>query len=252
MKEEISMTRNKMVKPILLLVILAFMMAGCTNKQDEPTLKKVKGEGLTYSEYFKSVDELDERENITYYQPLPIDEMMDVAPASIKKAVHTVDPQKLPFEANEQTAYLVTSKDENDDVQNQVQFTYGNTNEYNQTAEFCIITVTELDENPLDKYDFSKQGTDTTGNELRKEMLIDDIPIFHQVITTDGALAYRYYSYDEKKKRVSTVVTTANELYTYYKGHLYHVGYLTENKHTKEVQAKILRLTREFILGESL
>ncbi|SES18881.1 hypothetical protein [Psychrobacillus sp. OK032] len=246
------MTRNKMVIPILLLVIFAFMMAGCTNKQDEPTLKKVKGEGLTYSEYFKSVDELDERENITHYQPLPIDEMMIVAPVSIKKAVHIVDPKKLPFEVNEQTAYLVTSKGENSIVQNQVQYTYVNTNEYNQKAEFYIITVTELEENPLEKYDFTKQQTDNMGNELRNELLIDDIPIFHQVITTDGALAYRYYSYDEEKKRISTVVTAANELYAYYRGYLYHVGYSTENKNKKEIQEEILHLTREFILGESL
>lgn len=244
------MIRNKSVKPVLLIVTMIFMMMGCSGKED--TLKKVKGEYLTYSEYFKSVDELDKRENLTHYKPLSIDEMMNVAPDSIKKAVHIIDPKNLPFEVKHQTAYLVTSKDKNGNLQNQVQFTYVNTNEYNQTEEFYIISVTELDENPLDKYDFSKQQIDTVGNELRKEILIDDIPIFHQVITTDGALIYQYYSYDEKQKQVSTVVTKANELYSYYNGHLYHVGYVTENKNTKEVQEEILQLTREFILGNSL
>lgn len=88
------------------------------------------------------------------------------------------------------------------------------------------------------------------GNELRKEIFTDDIPIFHQVITTDGALTYRYYSFDEMEKRVGIVVTAANELYGYYNGYLYHVGYFLENKNSKEVQDKILQLTRSFILEE--
>lgn len=239
------MTRSKIVKPVLLLIIMIFMVIGCTSKEDETFLEKVKGTGFAYSEYFKSVDQQDERRNVTYYTPLSIDEMHNIAPNSI----HPIDLEKLPFQVNEQTAYVVTSEDENENRQNQVQLTYIHTDEYNQTEEFFIITVTELDENPLDKYDFSKQQTDTAGNELKKEILKDDIPIFHQVITTDGALAYRYYSYDEKNKQVSTVVTSANELYSYYNGYLYHVGYVTENKNTKEVQEEILQLTREFILG---
>ncbi|MDI2586694.1 hypothetical protein OR571_05995 [Psychrobacillus sp. NEAU-3TGS] len=243
------MARSKRVKAILLLLIMIFMIIGCAKKEDEAFLEKVKGTGFAYSEYFKSVDELDKRKKVTYYIPLPIDELVSIAPNSIKNAVHPIDPRKLPFEVNEQTAYVVTSEDESGNTQNQVQLTYNHKDDYNQTEEFYIITVTELNENPLDKYDFSKQQTDTAGNELRKEILIDDIPIFHQVITTDSALAYRYYSYDEKQNQVSTVVTSANELYTYYKGHLYHVGYLTENKNSKEIQEEILQLTRDFILG---
>lgn len=239
------MTHFKIGRPVLLLIIMIFMVIGCTSKEDETFLKKVNGTGFAYSEYFKSVDQQDERKNITYYTPLSIDEMLKIAPNSI----HPINIEKLPFQVNEQTAYVVTSEDANENTQNQVQLTYTHTDKYNQTEEFFIITVTELDENPLDKYDFSKQQTDTAGNELRKEILKDDIPIFHQVITTDGALAYRYYLYDEKNKQVSPVVTSANELYTYYNGYLYHVGYVTENKNTKGVQEEILQLTREFILG---
>lgn len=243
------MTQSKLVRPVLLLIIMIFMVIGCTSKEDEAFLEKVKGTGFAYSEYFKSVDQQDERKNITYYTPLPIDEMLNIASNPIKNSIHPIDLEKLPFEVNEQKAYVVTSEVENENRQNQVQLTYIHTDEYDQTEDFYIITVTELDENPLDKYDFSKQQTDTVGNELRKEILKDDIPIFHQVITTDGALAYRYYSYDEKNKQVSTVVTLANELYTYYNGYLYHVGYVTENQNTKEVQEEIFQLTKEFILG---
>lgn len=245
------MSHNKIVKPILLLLVMIFMVIGCANKEDELAYTKVKGDGLAYSEYFKSVDELDKRENITYYKPLPINEMIKIAPDSVKNAVHMIDSKTLPFEVNEQTAYLVTSKDEKGNVQNQVQFTYFHNNEYDHPEEFYILSVTEIDENPLDKYDFSKQQTDTVGNELREETLTDDIPIFHQVITTNGALVYSYYSYKEKEKRVLTVATAANELYAYYKGRLYHVGYLIKDKDTKEVQDEILQLTRMFILGAS-
>ncbi|WP_391203518.1 hypothetical protein [Psychrobacillus sp. L4] len=242
----------KIIKPILFLLVIT-MMSGCINKEVGPVLTKVKGDGLTYSEYFKMVDELDKRENITYYKPLPIAEMMQVAPDSIKNALHPIDSKKVPFEVNEQLAYLVTSKDKKGNLQNQVQFTYSHKNEYAQTDEFFILSVTELDENPLEKYDFSKQQIDTVGNELRKEVLTDGIPIFHQVITTNSALIYGYYSYDEKEKRVLTVGTKANELYGYYNGYLYHVGYyLMKDKNTIEVQDAILQLTREFILGASL
>lgn len=230
---------------------MAILLTGCANKKDDPILEKVKGDRLTYSEYFKSVDELDKRKNITYYKPLPINEMMEIAPDSVKNAVHMIDSKTLPFEVNEQTAYLVTSKDEKGNVQNQVQFTYFHNNQYDHPEEFFILSVTEVDENPLDKYDFSKEQTDTVGNELREETLTYDIPIFHQVITTNGALVYGYYSYEEKEKRVSTVATAANELYAYYKGRLYHVGYLIKDKNTREVQDDVLQLTRAFILGAS-
>ncbi|MFJ8066425.1 hypothetical protein ACIQYS_17650 [Psychrobacillus sp. NPDC096426] len=244
------MTRNKIIKPILLLLIMVFTVIGCANKEEEEALTKVTGIGLSYSEYFKSVDAQDERKNVAYYMPLPIDEMLNVAPNSIQNTVHPIDPKKLPFEVNEQKAYLVTSINEKGNLQNQLQFTYLHNNEYEQPEEFFILSVTEVDENPLDKYDFSKEQADTVGNELRKEKLIDDIPIFHQVITTDGALTYRYYSFDEKEKRLVTVVTTANELYGYYNDYLYHVGYSTKNNNKKEVQDKIFQLTRAFIMGD--
>ena len=240
----------KNVKLVFFLIMFCFIMMGCTDKEANPTLEKVKGDGLTYSEYFKSFDKLNTRENITYYQPLSIDEMLNVAPDSIKKALPSIDSKKLPFEVNEQTAYLVTSKDKKGNVQNQVQFTNAHNNEYNQTEAFYILTLTELDENPLDLYDFSRQQTEYAGNELRKEVLTDDVPIFHQVITTDGALAYRHYSFDKMEKCVGTVVTAANELYGYSNGYLYHVGYFLENKNSKEVQDKILQLTRSYILEE--
>ncbi|TQR18999.1 hypothetical protein [Psychrobacillus vulpis] len=244
------MIGNSKPKSIFLLLMITFIMTGCISKEDRSILEKAKGDGLTYSEYFKSVDELDHRQNVIYYKPLPIDKMLALVPESMKKSVHLVNSKKLPFEVNEQTAYVVTSKDEQGNLQNQLQLTYLNNSEYGQPEEFLIISVTEVDENPLEKYDFSKEKTDTVGNEIKKEILTDEIPIFHQVINTNGGLAYRYYMYNEKEERVGTMVTSANELYSYYNGHLYHVGYWVENQNTKGVQEEILQVTKEFILSK--
>lgn len=245
------MTTTKFFKLILLLLGLNVVLMGCTNKETEPSLTKVEGEGLQYSEYFKSVDELDKRENVTYYKPLPIETMVQLAPESMENAVQLIDWEELPFEVNQQVAYLNTSKDKEGNIQTQVQLTYLSEDSYGSTDDFFILTVTEVEESPLEKYDFSNEKVDTIGNELRKEILTDEIPIFHQVITENSALIYSYYNYLDN--RISLTVTNANEFYGYYNGHLYHAGYSIEGKNNSvEVQEKLLQLTREFMLGKTL
>ena len=181
---------------------------------------EVQGDGLTYSEYFKNVDELDMRENVTYFKPLLIDKFMKAAPDSLENGIHPIDTMKLPFEPNE------------------------------QSEEFYIISITDVNENSLEKYGFSNEKQDTLGNELRREVLIDDIPIFHQVRTTNGSLVYTYYQYNKDKNEIATVVTSANELYTFYKGRIYHAGYqLNYENNTEKSREEILKLFREFVLG---
>ena len=98
----------------------------------------------------------------------------------------------------------------------------------------CSSTEAEL--NPLEKYTNSDEF-DTVGNELKKEFLKEDVPIYQQVITTDSALLYSYYDYDEAENSVITVGTTANEMYTYYNGYVYHIGYLIDReKNNEEMQ----------------
>lgn len=245
------MTTTKFFKLILLLLGMHLLLLGCTNKETNPSLTKVRGDGLAYSEYFKSVDELDERENVTYYEPLPIETTIQLAPESLENAVQLIDSEELPFEVDQQVAFLNTSEDKDGNVQTQLQLTYLSEDSYGNTDDFYILTVTEVEENPLEKYDFSNEKVDTIGNELRKEILIDEIPIFHQVITQNSALIYSYYNYSDN--RISQIVTNANEFYGYYNGHLYHAGYSIEGKNnSKEVQEKLLQLTREFMLGKTL
>ena len=243
------MNPHKIFKATLSIFTISMLLTGCNNK--EIGFVEVHGDGMTYSEYFKSIDELDTRENITYYKPLSIAEFMTVAPDSLKNEIHPIDSEKLPFKPNEQSVFLVTSEDKKSNVQNQAQFTYLNSNEYELTEEFLVISVTNVEKNPLEKYNFPKEKQDTVGNELRREVLIDDTPIYHQVKTTNGSLVYTYYQYIKDKNTVATVATSANELYTFYNGRIFHAGYqLTKENNTEKSREEILQLFREFVLGQ--
>lgn len=242
------MIPNKLFKTTLYIFTMSMLLTGCNN--EETGFVEIKGDGLTYSEFFKSVDELDTRENVTYFKPLFIDEFMKVTPNSLENEIHPIDSVKLPFEPNEQSIFLVTSEDKKSNVQNQVQFTYLSKDVYEQAEEFLVISVTDVEKNPLEKYDFSKEKQDTLGNEFRREVLIGDIPIFHQMKTTNGSLVYTYYQYNKDKNEIATVATSANELYTFYKGRIYHAGYQLKNENnTEKSREEILNLFREFVLG---
>ncbi|MDP5275356.1 hypothetical protein [Chengkuizengella axinellae] len=244
------MKTAKLTMNVLLLLLITLVVIGCSNKQE--TLLEVHGTDFTYSEYFKDVDLLDKRKSGAYYQPLPFEDMMSYIPDSMKNNINLIDKQNIPFEINEETAYLVTSKDIDGKLQHQVQYTYLHNSSYGRPKEFLIISVTEIDENPLAKYDSSKEKHDIFGNEIIKADLINGYPIFHKVTSTNGGLVYKYYGYNKEENRVSITVTSANELYSYYNGHVYHVGYLINgNKYNKEIQEQILALTRDFILGEN-
>lgn len=244
------MATQKSLKLMFPIVFISSILLGCSfHKAD---FEEVKGVGLAYSEYFKTWDGLDERENIKYYRPIPLDELESSLPEQVKKAINIIDSNKLPFTVDDVKAYLVTSKDENDKIMNQVQLSYLSKSEYNKVDDFYIISITEVDENPLKRYDISDKY-DSVGNELKKEILTEDLPIYQQVITTNGALLYSYYNYDETKNSIVTVGTAANEFYAYYNGYIYHIGYLIDREKDNEVmQEKMLHLTREYILGKPL
>lgn len=224
---------------------MSSILLGCSI--DKSKLVKVKGTSLTYSEYFKAYDDLDERKNVTYYKPFLINEAESSLPDQVRNTMNKLDPDKLPFKVDEAKAYLVTSKDKDGKVKNQIQLSYLSKDEYEQTDNFFIISVTESDENPLELYDKTDEF-DTVGNKLKKEELTEGLPIYQQVLTTNGALLYKYY--DEDGKGIATVGTTANEFYAYYDGHIYHIGYLIDKeKNDEEMQEKMLQLVREYIIA---
>lgn len=238
---------------ILFFLSLVSSLIACSNEKTSflnEVKNEVKGNGFTYSQYFKSVDDLDDRKNGSFYHPLSFGEVIKIIPDSMKDSVNLINKSDLPFKVSEEIAYLVISQDERGNVQHQVQFTYLNHDSYGNPDEFVIISMTEAKENPLTKYDFSNEKYDTVGNELREEIIKDGILMYHQVITSNSALTYTYYDYNEEENLVTIVTTAANELYGYYNGHIYHVGYLIDgNKYNEEVQGQMLQLTRDFILG---
>lgn len=230
--------------------MITVFLFGCS--VSETGLQEVEGVGLTYSEEFKEYDQLDERKDMKYYKPVPIDELKSYLPEQVKAAVNTIGSDRLPFQVDENKAFFITSKDKKGEIQNQIQLSYLSKSEYDQVRGFYIISITEVDENPLGNEDIPA-GYDSIGNKLKKEMLTEDLPIYQQVLTTDSALLYTYYDYEETENRVMTVGTTANEFYAYYNGYVYHVGYsIDREKNDEEMQQKMLDLTREYILGADL
>lgn len=244
------MATKKSLKLTLSIFFISSILLGCSF--DKEGFEKVKGDGLTYSEYFKMYDGLDERENIKYYKPVVSDETESTLPEHVKTAINTIDSERLPFTVADEKAYLITFEDKNGKTKSQVQLSYLSKSDDGQVEDFFIISATDVDENPLKNYDISDKY-DSVGNELKKEILTEDLPIYQQVITTDSALLYTYYDYDEKKNSIVTVGTAANEFYAYYNGYVYHIGYLIDKeKNTVEMQEKMLQLAREYILGNSL
>lgn len=201
------MLTKKLLKKVFPIIFISSPLVGCSVNQ--LNLEKVKGDNLTFSEYFHAYDGLGERKNIKFYKPLSMNEVqVSSLPDEIKKVIHPVNLDRLPFKVNEEKVYFVTSKSKEGKGISQVQVSYLGNNQYGNTDEFFIISVTESDRNPLDGHDISDQ-VDSVGNKLKKESLTGDLSIYQQVITTNGALLYRYYNYDEVDKKIAVVGTSA-------------------------------------------
>ncbi|MFC5603185.1 hypothetical protein [Sporosarcina koreensis] len=240
----------KTIKKALPIIFGVFLLFGCSANQTN--LEKVKGDNLTFSEYFNTYDGLKERKNSNFYKPLALDEVqLSSLPDEMKKVIHSVDLDSLPFQVKEEKVYFVTSTNEEGKEISQVQVSFLGKNDYGNTDEFFIISVTESDRNPLEGHVISDE-MDLVGNKLIKGHLTEDLPIYQQVRTTNGALLYRYYYYDEVDKKIAIVGTAADECYAYYNGYIYHIGYLIDHeKNDEEMQEKMLQLAREYILGNS-
>lgn len=220
------------------ILTLSILSAGCTPEM--PGVEKLSGTGLARSEYFKAYDKMDQREHVTYYKPFSLDDRE--LPQPVVDAVRGFDSRRLPFTADEEKAFLVTAEEGT----NEVQVSYLGKDEYGQTEEFFIISVADIDQNPLASYELADEF-DEVGNRMTREQLTGDIPIYQQLRTTDSALLYTYYEEDEKG--IATVGTAANELYAYYGGHIYHIGYSFDRDHGEEVREGMLEMAREYILS---
>ncbi|MEY9977990.1 hypothetical protein [Lysinibacillus sp. RC79] len=211
---------------------------------------EVKGTVVTYSQYFQIADRLNDRKNPKFYEPVKGFEAMREVATVMGNNVHPIDPKKLPFKANIQEVYAVTSEMTNGRLQNQMQFTYLQKALNGEDQQFAIFTVTNVDSNPLVNYDITHDISDFLGNTIKNEGLIGENPLFHQIATPDnGRLSYFYYDFDIKNKKVRLTSTLANELYTYYNGYVFHIGYQIEHADQEDMQKKMIELVKEFILG---
>lgn len=233
------------IRPVLLILLLCTGCSGASNG-----LEQVKGNGLTFSENFNAYDGLDERENVKFYKATEKAELTLPSLSQESLMNNGIETESLPFEVVDKNAYVVTSEDAAGKLSHQAQLSYLGASEEGSVDEFFVISVTEMDKNPVD--DYKMTGTvDSVGNSFKTEPLIGENVIFQQVLTTDSALMFRYYDFDESEKRVIVVGTAANEYYAYHEGFVYHIGYLIDRQsNTEQVQNDMLNLTRNLILGK--
>lgn len=211
---------------------------------------KVKGSNVTYNQFFQIADQLNNRKNLEFYEPVKGFETMQEVANAMGNNVHPIDPRKLPFKANIQEVYAVTSEMTNGRLQNQLQFTYLQKELNGKDQQFAIFTVTNVESNPLANFSKTHDRSDIWGNSIKNEGLIGDNPLFHQIILKEkGGSAYSYYNFDVNNKQVRLSSTRANELYTYYGGYAFHVGYQLEHADQEDMQKKMIELVKEFILG---
>lgn len=210
---------------------------------------RVKGSGITHSEYFSQDDPLNQQKNVRYYQPVSGYDAMREISSAMADTIYPIQPEKLPFDANALDVYAVTSNTANGYLQNQLQFSYLQQSLDGEVHQFAIFTVMNVERNPLENIEFKSESVDTVGNKLKNEGLIDEYPLFHQILTTDSALIYQYYEFDEKEESIYTVATKANEFYTAYNGYVFHIGYQIDDMNQEEVQERMVDLVREFVLG---
>ncbi len=190
--------------------------------------EQVDGNGAAYSELFKEFDHQDLR-RLKYFKPVPLTEFINANNAMIPDIIE-------PFNKSNAEVLAV-----NDGMQTELQFSFRNGEEY------MVISVAKHFMNSLYPDFLADLTEDAVGNRVEQEMLDETTPLIHQIRTTNSALAYRYFTFDDEKNEMNVTQTGANELYTYYNGAIYHVGY-----NLKGDPEEIVSYVKEFILQNNL
>jgi len=238
---------NKKFLRFCLLTLATFILSSCN---DEFGLNEIKGNGLTYHEYFKEIDELDRRTDVTYYKPLEIDDIIKHSPESIRKIQQNFNETNWPFQVNKKEGYLISGKNSEGKINNQIQLSFFNISEYDKVEEFIVVSISELDTNPLTAFHL-ENDFDFVGNKIKRFELKDDMPIYQQILSSGKAMSYKYYDYNQSNNEIVINYTAANELYTYYEGYVYHIGYLINNSVDDKnlMHNQILKLVKGNILN---
>ncbi|WP_155593795.1 hypothetical protein [Lysinibacillus cavernae] len=210
---------------------------------------EVEGTATTYSQYFQLADQLNQRENIKFYAPLQGFKAMQEVATTMGDAVHLIDPENLPFKANIQEVYAVTSDMKDGSLQKQFQFSYKEKSLTGVDLQYVHFTVTNVASNPLANREITENIESIEGSNLKNVGINFINPMYYREMTPELGFVYMYYNYDEAAKRIFHMTTRANEFYTYYNGYVYHIGYQL-NGDRQKVQEKMTSIVREFILGD--
>ncbi|MEA0552419.1 hypothetical protein U1P98_14680 [Lysinibacillus irui] len=225
-----------------------------TDEGEVPTFTElfqtvVDGTATTYSQYFQIADSLNHRENIKYYAPLQGFGAMQEVASTMGDAVHLIEPKDLPFQANIQEVYAVTSDMKDGSLQTQFQFSFKEKSLAGVDLQYIHFTITNVERNPLANRKLTENIENIEGSNLKNVGFNFLNPLYYREMTPDRGFAYIYYDYDEADKRVFRMTTTsANEFYTYDNGYVYHIGYRI-NGDQEEVQEKMVAIVRKFISG---
>jgi len=196
--------------------------------------QQVEGNGVAYSELFKDYDQQHIRE-LTYFKPVSLTEFTNANDVMLPKIIP-------PFEEAKAEVLAV-----NDGMQTELQFTFSTGNLDDPNKEFIIISAAKHFMNPLNNEFIENLEKDPVGNIVVDESLNDTTPLIHQIRTTNGGLVYKYFTYDTDANKINVTATTVNELYTYYNGVIYHVGYQAEGDINE-----VVSYVKEFILTSNL
>lgn len=192
--------------------------------------QQVKGDGVASSELFKEYDQQHIRQ-LTYFKPVSLATFTDANHVKLPKVIS-------PFEEAKAEVLAV-----NDGMQTELQFTFSD----DSNKEYIIISATKHFMNPLNNEFIENLEKDHVGNVVVDESLNETTPLIHQIRTTNGGLVYTYFTYDTDTNKINVTATTANELYTYYNGIIYHVGYEVEGDINE-----VVSYVKEFIATSNL
>ncbi|MCG3087706.1 hypothetical protein [Sporosarcina cyprini] len=133
------MNPTKITKRILPVFLIGCLLAGGIFIKTKA--QTIKGDGVTFSEYFHPYDVLNVREHVRYYDLAASDEVTSPLYEQMKKAINQLGTDQLPFETARETAYLVTSSAKKGERLSQVQIGFFNQDDA-RPGDFFIISAT--------------------------------------------------------------------------------------------------------------
>lgn len=217
---------------------LMVLLAGCAPSTG---LIKADGNGFAQSEIHKLTQT---PEKVTHYQPISLQELTPLLPASMQNKLKPLDKSKPPFTVDQEQAHLVTFSQ----AQHQLQLTYMEDSGSRPPENFFIVRMTETKENPLAGLKPPATQLDSFGNIVRVEPLSNDSLLYHRILTTNSTYVYKYYTYDDKNQAVQLTVTTAHEIEFYDQGIWYHLAYQTGSNHLDTpLHDQMVALAKELI-----